>query len=268
MVRKSALDAIELLDANMKKLQWEVREKAIHASTCLTDEVVDASEAEKGGATKRPKPDSSTPTTSEDCQGVKPKFCDRRTYAQVTSGTVRVAIVPLAYPDRKLEEDEVVLIKELITGRILDVVEGAKVPIFEGTYEEDGALIVNCAGKQTAEWLKSVTTELFVKGGGVQLRALGIDEAPRRHRVVVHVADPKITAKEALQLLDIQNEGLASDEWVIVRGSESRDAASSHFAALIGDGPLEALKALNFKPYCGLGQATIRVAGKRRKRQR
>lgn len=48
-------------------------------------------------------------------------------------------------------------------------------------------------------------------------------------------------------------------DWVIAKGSESRDATSTHFAALVGDGALRALKALNFKPYCGLGQATVRL---------
>jgi hypothetical protein len=42
--------------------------------------------------------------------------------------------------------------------------------------------------------------------------------------------------------------GLACGKWVVVRDSESRDAMSAYFAALIGGWPLVALKALNFKP--------------------
>ncbi|XP_024888738.1 uncharacterized protein LOC112465430, partial [Temnothorax curvispinosus] len=63
--------------------------------------------------------------------------------------------------------------------------------------------------------------------------------------------------KEAIELLDRQNEGLQAADWVVARGSESRDATSTHFAALIGEGALSALKALNFKPFCGLSQATV-----------
>jgi hypothetical protein len=48
-------------------------------------------------------------------------------------------------------------------------------------------------------------------------------------------------------------------------GSESRDATSAHFAALIGDRPLEELKALNFKPYFGQGRATIKFPAKVRR---
>jgi hypothetical protein len=37
---------------------------------------------------------------------------------------------------------------------------------------------------------------------GLQLRAVGVDELPKRHRVVVHVEDPKMSVKETLNLLD------------------------------------------------------------------
>ena len=50
-----------------------------------------------------------------------------------------------------------------------------------------------------------------------------------------------------------------------MRGSESRDATSAHFVALIGDRPLEELKALNLKPYCVLWRATIKFPAKARK---
>jgi hypothetical protein len=53
---------------------------------------------------------------------------------------------------------------------------------------------------------------------------LGVDELPKRHRVVAHVEDPEMTAKEALELPDRQNDGLASHDWVVARVSDSRDA--------------------------------------------
>jgi hypothetical protein len=71
-----------------------------------------------------------------------------------------------------------------------------------------------------------------------------------------------MSVKETLELPDRQNKGLASSEWIVVRGNESRDSTSAHFTALIGDRPLVELKALNFKPYCGLGWATIKLPAK------
>ena len=91
---------------------------------------------------------------------------------------------------------------------------------------------------------------------------LGV-ELPKCCQLVVHIEDPEMTVKESLVLLDRQNEGLDTDDWIISRGSKSRDATSSYFTALISDGPLEVLKALSFKPYLGLGQETIRLTGKK-----
>jgi hypothetical protein len=77
---------------------------------------------------------------------------------------------------------------------------------------------------------------------GVKRRALGVEELLKRHRVGEHV-------EGFLELPGRQNEGSNTDEWVIARRDESRDVTSSHFAALIGDGPLDVLEVLSFNPY-------------------
>ena len=102
----------------------------------------------------------------------KPKVPEQKTYAQAAAGISRVAIVPMAYPDRKFDEEEVALLKRLVKGRILDLVRGTKAPIFQGTSDRDGAVIFNCADVETVEWLKSLTTVLTIREG-LQLRALG-----------------------------------------------------------------------------------------------
>jgi hypothetical protein len=250
-----------------KQQQREAGERAVQAVTQQTDAAAISPGSGKQGlsrAVKRSWLDSSIPSPSGEQITKKPKVPEQRTYAQTAAGINRVAIVPKAYPDKRFDEEEVALLKETVTGCILDLVMGTKAPIFQGTSERDGAVIFNCADIETVEWLKSLTTALTIKEG-LQLRAVGVDELPKRHRVVVHVEDPKMSVKQILDLLDRQNEGLTSSEWVVVRGSESMDATSAHFAALIGDRPLERLKALNFKPYCGLGQASIKLPAKARR---
>lgn len=65
----------------------------------------------------------------------------------------------------------------------------------------------------------------------------------------MHVEKPDLTAEESNRLLDRQNAGLASGEWLVVRGSESRDAKSSHYAALIPGRSLNVLKACSLRPH-------------------
>ncbi|XP_071572498.1 uncharacterized protein [Temnothorax nylanderi] len=210
---------------------------------------------------KRLRSEQSTPSPSSTAQlGKGPKIAvDQRTFAQTTSGLVRVAMVPMEYPERRLDDKEAALLEEKGRRSILSIAMGTKAPTFKGTSDRDGAVIFNCTDIETEGWLRSLTSAIDLNG--VRLRALRLDELPRRHRVVVHVEDPKMPVKEAIELLDRQNKGLQAANWVVARGSESRDAASTHFAALIGEGALRALKALNFKPFCGLGQATVKLPG-------
>jgi hypothetical protein len=102
--------------------------------------------------------DSSIPSPS----GVQitkknPKIPEQRTYAQAAAGINRAAIVPMAYPDRRFNEEEVALLKESVKGRILDLVMGTKAPIFQGISDRHGAVIFNCADVEIVEWLKSLT---------------------------------------------------------------------------------------------------------------
>jgi hypothetical protein len=87
-------------------------------------------------------------------------------------------------------------------------------------------IIFNCAIEQIRGWLKSLTLE-FVLGWGIQTCALGVDELTKHHQVMEHAEDPEMNVKEFLERLDRHNEDLDTDERVIARGSESRDATSS-----------------------------------------
>jgi len=51
------------------------------------------------------------------------------------------------------------------------------------------------------------------------------------------------------------------NDWVVVKSSEKRDAKSTHFATLVKDETLRALETLEYKPFCGVSQATVRLIG-------
>ena len=89
------------------------------------------------------------------------------------------------------------------------------------------------------------------------------EELPKRHRVVIHVDDPDQTAEESIKFLSRQNVGLDAGRWLVVKGSESRDAKSSHFAAMIPEQSLAVLKSCNFRPHCGLSRASVKPVEKR-----
>jgi len=92
--------------------------------------------------------------------------------------------------------------------------------------------------------------------GENSLRVVPVEELPKRHRVVVHVEEPDLSAEEALRLLGRQNTGLATGDWIVTRGSVSRDAMTT---CLVGDQSLDALKSCNFRPHCSFGRTFVRL---------
>ena len=223
------------------------------------------SEAEGGSGqvrtAKRPRSEPlSTPSPLNRQPDKRPRVSDQGSFAQAAKGLIRLAIVAEGYPDRKLGDGEVAEIRKLVRGRIIALQIGTKAPTFTGSWTRDGALVFACANEESADWLKSLSADLSL--GNVPLRVLPADELPKRHRVVVHVEEPDLSVKEAISLLDRQNVGLAPGDWVVSGGSESRDASSTHFACLVTSQSLEALKACNFRPFCGSTRATVKLLGR------
>jgi len=48
--------------------------------------------------------------------------------------------------------------------------------------------------------------------------------------ILIHVEEPDLSAEEALRLLGRQNTGLTTGDWIVTRGSVSRDVTSTHVA--------------------------------------
>jgi hypothetical protein len=156
------------------QLQKEAEEKAVPASTqqsAVAPALPRTKEGSPSKVVKLLRSDPSIRSPSGTQHDKKPKISEQRTYAHATSSLIRLAIVPMAYPDRKFEDEKFVLLKRSIKGRILDLVTGTKAPIFQGTSNRDGEVIFNCFNKETLEWLISVMTVLSIKEG-LQLCAL------------------------------------------------------------------------------------------------
>jgi len=150
-------------------------------------------------ALKRARPGNNTPSPIDTRQGKRPKINDQASYAQATKGLVKLALILEGFPDKKLGTADCGLIRKMIRGRILELPEGTKAPIFSGSWERDGAFVFVCDDEQSGDWLKSLSSDLKV--GGNSLPVVPVDELPRRHRVVVHVEEPDLSAEEAWRRL-------------------------------------------------------------------
>lgn len=110
--------------------------------------------------------------------------------------------------------------------------------------------------------MKSLSSEITIRNG-VQLHALQVDKLPKRHRIVVHVNNPKKPINEILDLIDRQNLGVGND-WVVAKGSENRD--DRNIPCLPCLNKRKDFEALNFRPFCGPGQAAGKAGWRRTQR--
>lgn len=248
-----------------KKQMQQQEVGKVNATKSTPPEAASASEgiggSEQARTVKRPRSEpASTPSPSQKHTDKRPRIKDQGTFAQATRGIIRLAVAADGFPDKKLGDGEAAEIRKLIRGRIIALQRGTKAPTFTGSWLRDGALVFACANQESADWLRGLSGDIST--GNVPLRVVPVDELPKRHRVVVHVEEPDLLVKEAIELLDRQNVGLAPGDWVVSGGSESRDASSSHFACLVTAHSLEALKACNFRPFCGSTRATVKLIEK------
>lgn len=224
----------------------------------LTGEDEKRNEAEKAGPSRMSecfKLDDNTlnPSVNHLCK--KSEVNDQQTNTQVTSDHCMITIVPIEFPKRKLSSKEVFAVKKLVTNRIYNMPNDARLPCFFGNNMSDGGIIFNCADKETGEWLSNLIPELTLDVG-IQLGILS-KNISKRYRAVIRVKDPTLTIEEVLYLLEKQNEGLVTNDWIFI--SESRNAKSTRFSVYFEDSSLEVLEALKFKPFCALSQALIKV---------
>lgn len=121
-------------------------------------------------------------------------------------------------------------------------------------------MISNCADSlEMGDWLKGLFTIVIFKKKPI--RMLPVAEFPRLHRVAMHAKNPSFLAK-ILDFLDRQNPGLRARDWIVTRGTGKRDRTHAYFSGQIEDSSLRVLTDRNFKSFCGLCCAFVRLLDK------
>ncbi|XP_067212043.1 uncharacterized protein [Linepithema humile] len=182
---------------------------------------------------------------------------DQNLSVKTVNNTITMALILEGFPEKRLDANDVSIIRKNITRRILDLDNDIKAPTFTGMWNNNGAVFIHCVDEYSKDWLEKMSRELNIRG--VSVHMLPAEDMVKRHRVVVRVTDPEISADEVLKLFDRQNEGLGAKGWIVSKNSERRDALRTHFIASISNSSVEVLKALNFKPYCGVVRATVKL---------
>ncbi|KAL7723914.1 hypothetical protein ACLKA6_014508 [Drosophila palustris] len=84
---------------------------------------------------------------------------EHRSYSEVTSAE-RFAVIPMGYPKALFSTKELSRVQEAILDVIRTQRQGAIKPYFTGCTFRPGWLLISCANKETADWLKATVPEL------------------------------------------------------------------------------------------------------------
>ena len=120
-----------------------------------------------------------------------------KTYSDAASAVFGVAVVRTNKPDIKVDAELEVQLRREVRPAILAIEAGAKPHNFICTYMRVLTLVFACADEATSIWLRALVGEMRIDGKG--LRALGVGDLTKRHRVVLHAPELcQVPPKEVL----------------------------------------------------------------------
>jgi len=138
----------------------------------------------------------------------------------------KLAIVPAAYPDVKLSDEDCFRIQATLGDLMID--DDSEGPLqISKTFQEKGAIVAVCCNSATCDWLKGKAAALS-PGEGVELLVGEYKDLLRSIKVIVRIdkAFPQakhLKPKRVLLGLQKQNPGIITKDWRIVGGRQEAE---------------------------------------------
>ena len=169
-----------------------------------------------------------------------------------------MAIVPSNYPEGKLSEEQVKIVKAKLMGEVWKCPPGNG-PQFNNCYSEKGAVVVACANDESVAWLKERVPQMSLWEGA----ALIVDTVKsilKTFKVIVRIPDEILeSVPEPSQIIPrfgIQNKDLKTEEWRLI------NRQNNTFVLTIDEASLKELQRMGLKAHLGLWQVTFKYMGK------
>lgn len=173
---------------------------------------------------------------------------------------VKMAVFAKDAPVATLTREQLTWISESILDRVLEE-ENVKVKFRTIAFKPE-ALCIDCANKDSAEWLAGAVTAL-AGWTGPQLMATTADRAPKH--TIAHIVFPRAADKEAegiLKMLDHQNEGLRVGSWKVVK--QQTEGEAKRLVVYMDDQSLEAVKKENMELSYRYGTVKVHLRQKQK----
>ena len=280
-----AADQLDRLRLKPKRLSGAQRKKALKAKLEARGEAFDprkwrpnktpkstkAAETPESGA-KRSRSDGSTPQASEAVPETK-RFkvgmgkaehptpgtsAKPKTYKD-TLTTIKLAVVPQAYPEVKLTEEQKGLLQTALMGAMQPTKSG-KFPKFVGSYMERGALILSCGDDDTGRWVEA-TVPTLAPWAEAKLVVGRKKDILRVVKIVLKTPQElaNMETKAVVDMLDKQNETFNVKDWKMI--STKSEPSGHTLVFLVDEAEVTAIKAADRRAYLGLWRVGIILVG-------
>lgn len=212
---------------------------------------------------KRPRQTGGTlPTTAQPTKKAKKEYPSIKEALE----SVKVAIMQEKFPENKLAPDILNQLQEAISEAHDNIpIEGPQVRFAKCTHKP-GYLVITCADRTSADWLKGIVPSL--RPGGEPLKALEGDEIPKPVIGTTFVPDErgqKPEAEKILSRLKVANHSLNTGLWTIMGKTTEEKGQTWTFS--MDQESAEEIKKLNMLPYYNLGRLKFRFRGEQSKFQ-
>lgn len=217
---------IRLNGAARKRFRW-LLEKG-HAEPEARKLALQPMRASSEKGPKRTRSDGSTPPR----EAKKPKIVEGKkkqpspivTFKHMAE-SVKIGILAKSFPETLLSTDQLTAVQSSVLDEIVLLKEGAVKPKFLSSTFKPGFIVITCADKATADWLKSIVSQLK-PWEGADLMAVEEKDIPRPEILVAFFPNSAQESNERiLHFIGAQNEGLKVSEWRILnRGTEKTSA--------------------------------------------
>lgn len=159
---------------------------------------------------------------------------------------IRLEIIDQGFPDVKLSIVQLLAVQDSIMDAVAELPLDGVSPIFLGCRTKNGWLSVNCADKDTAEWLTTTVPNLK-PWETANLKVVREDELPRPKIFFVYLPRCRNEDNEKiLRRLGVQNKELRNAEWKIL-ARKDRENDFLQLTMSVGHKTAETLKASGYK---------------------
>ncbi|XP_049769770.1 uncharacterized protein LOC126108532 isoform X2 [Schistocerca cancellata] len=168
-----------------------------------------------------------------------------------TAGSMRVAVVPVGFPDVKMTEEQAEMVWAALTNMI-DPSESEELVQFSAMQYENGGLAITCTDRPTKVWLRKTVSKL-VPWIGACLTVGQADLTLKGTKLVLSL--PKAmkgrSDKEVLDLFQKQNKGISTAKWK-VRSRLTEADERERLTLWVDEKSFQDLKARDFKLFLDL----------------